>query len=319
MSHPVIAVDHARVSLLASVLRRLADMKAYSFCTEGLHPPAGAPGVVDLFFASTAHQYGFWHLREDRYAEPMRARIDGIESKGSDYLARCFLRAWRADPNAFAVERLAGWSGDEVERLFRDDEGRNPLPMPESHVQIFRDAALWFTENGVRPADLIAEVHATSAPLQAFLDRVSGIPGYDEDPLRKKSMLLAMILMNRPERFLRAPDQDSTVPIIDYHLQRSALRTGMVVVHDDAIRRVLEERIVIDPGTERAIRLSTRDAIQRLMDASGLGMAELDAFFFENRTRCPEMTEPQCDVCPVEAVCARRTRLFQPVHRTTAY
>jgi hypothetical protein len=42
-------------------------------------------------------------------------------------------------------------------------------------------------------------------------------------------------------------------------------------------------------------------------------------FFFTNRTRCPEMTDPQCPVCPVQDVCARRTSLFQPVFRTEAY
>jgi hypothetical protein len=55
------------------------------------------------------------------------------------------------------------------------------------------------------------------------------------------------------------------------------------------------------------------------MARSGLSAAAVDWFFFQNRTRCPESIEPDCPACPVQAVCARETRLFQPVFRTTAY
>jgi len=31
------------------------------------------------------------------------------------------------------------------------------------------------------------------------------------------------------------------------------------------------------------------------------------------------MTEPECSHCPIDAVCAHRKELFQPVMRTTDY
>jgi len=52
---------------------------------------------------------------------------------------------------------------------------------------------------------------------------------------------------------------------------------------------------------------------------SGKSMGAVDWFFFGARRRCPEMTEPECAVCPVDPVCGHHTELFQPVMRTTFY
>ena len=145
------------------------------------------------------------------------------------------------------------------------------------------------------------------------------IPGYAEDPLQKKAMLLAIVLENRPERFLKVADPESAVPIIDYHLQRSALRTGLVRVADPALRKKLEARELLSEAEEGRVRAATYAAIGKLIARSGLSAAAVDWFFFQNRTRCPETTEPKCAECPVQAICARATRLFQPVFRTTAY
>jgi hypothetical protein len=70
---------------------------------------------------------------------------------------------------------------------------------------------------------------------------------------------------------------------------------------------------------EAEVREATYEAIRRLMARSELSAAAVDWFFFQNRTRCPETTEPDCPACPVQAICARETKLFQPVWRTTAY
>ena len=49
-------------------------------------------------------------------------------------------------------------------------------------------------------------------------------------------------------------------------------------------------------------------------------VAIVNGFFFANaRKRCPEMTEPQCRLCPLDPVCAHRKEFFQPVLRTSFY
>jgi hypothetical protein len=52
---------------------------------------------------------------------------------------------------------------------------------------------------------------------------------------------------------------------------------------------------------------------------SGKGIGSLDWFFFQNRRRCPEMTDPDCPRCEIRTVCPQRKDLFQPVLRTTFY
>jgi hypothetical protein len=52
---------------------------------------------------------------------------------------------------------------------------------------------------------------------------------------------------------------------------------------------------------------------------SGKSIQAVDWFFFNFRRRCPEMTEPECALCPVDPVCAHRKELFQPVFRTAFY
>ena len=315
-------VDLHRVRRFALLLPQLGEVQAFDFCTGGegtLYPPREAEGVLEFFFFACTHQYGFWHLDGDRYAGPMLATIDEVRAKGSDFLTRCLMRAWRQDPAFFAPANLARLTDADCEALFQDDEGFNPLPQWPTHLALIRRYADWFLSRHESPAHLLARAQGEAQPLAAFLRLAGEVPGYAEDPLQKKLMLLAIILENRPEHFLRVSDPQSAVPIIDYHLQRSALRTGLVVVDNPTLAARLEQRQLVTAAQEDAVRRATYEAITLLVEYSGLSVAAIDWFFFTNRTRCPEMTEPRCATCPVRAVCARRKQLFQPIFLTTAY
>lgn len=315
----MVRVDQSQVERFAEFFESARDVKAFDFCHTGevpVYPPAGAPGVLEYFFFNAAHQFGFWRLEGDRYAGPMVATVEGRALKGSDYVSFCLTRLWRADPGAFAPSRVAG---TDWRRVWADDSGDCPLPMWEAHAEIIRRYAEWFVPHPTSPAEILAAIHAEPRSLAAFLERAGKIPGYREDPLRKKLLLLAIMLENRPERFLRVTDPESYEPIIDYHLQRSALRTGLVRVDEPSLRERLVARRKVEASEERTLRRATFDAVRALVLRSGRSVAEIDYFFFMNQTRCPEMSEPQCGICPVNSCCARETSLFQPVFRTTAY
>lgn len=318
----MVYIDDARVDVFAAFLREADEVRPFHFCGDGPGdslPPAGAPGALDAFFFATAHQYGFWLESDARYNGPMIARIDGREMKGSDFLFRCVTRALESRAEFFAPAHLATLSDEDWNRVFADDAGRNPLPAWSTNRDIIRSYVAWFAGARVTPRELVSRVNAAERPLASFLSVVGCIPGYAEDPLRKKLMLLAVILENRPERFLRVTDSDAYEPIIDYHLQRSALRTGLVVIDDPNLRTAIVERRVIAAAAEESIRRATFEAVRRLVARSGRSVAAVDWFFFTNRRRCPEMTIPDCEACPVRGICRRDTALFQPIHRTTAY
>ena len=318
----MISMDDRQIAAFAERLRNSADVQPFDFCTrsEGfIYPERNRPGVLETFFFACAHQFGFWTLAGNCWEKPMVARLDGRDLKGSDYLFRACTRAGRADPQAFAPSKLAARSNAQLADVFRGDDETNPLPMWPDHLALIRGYADWFVERDLGPADVLRRAAAAPKPLFELLAILAEIPGYAEDPLQKKAMLLAIVLENRPERFLKVSDPESAVPIIDYHLQRSALRTGLVRVDDPALRKKLVARELLSRAEEELVRAATYEAIQKLMARSGLSAAAVDWFFFQNRTRCPETTEPDCPTCPVQPICARETKLFQPVIRTTAY
>ena len=108
-------------------------------------------------------------------------------------------------------------------------------------------------------------------------------------------------------------------PIVDYHVQRSLLRLGVVEVQDPALHARLVARERLEPPDEDAVRRAAFRAMERLREESGRSMAACDYFLFQMRHRCPEMREPECARCPADPVCAHRKELFQPVRRTTFY
>jgi len=172
---------------------------------------------------------------------------------------------------------------------------------------------------GWTPAGLLESANASDRPIAGFLGQLDHVGGYKEDPLRKKSALLAAILIQRPEGWLRpAPDED-VPPIVDYHCMRSCLRLGLVRLEDDGLRGRVERRRLVSAAEEAAIREGCFEAVAEVHRASGRPMGAVDWFFFQNRTRCPEMTAPDCAACPADPVCAHAKALFQPVFRTTAY
>ena len=315
-------IDDRQLDAFAKHLRAASEAAPFDFCalSEGfIYPERNDPGVLDHFFFACAHQFGFWTLSGDRWEKPMIARLDGRDLKGSDFLWRACTRAGQREPGIFAPASLAAKNDAQLDVLFHDDDGCNPLPMWPEHLALVRGCAGWFARRNTTPAEVVRRVNAEPKPLRALLSILAEIPGYAEDPLRKKAMLLAIALENRPEHFLRVSDPESAVPIIDYHLQRSALRTGLVRIGAPALRAKLEARARLAAEEEGIIRAATYDAIAELMARSGLSAAAVDWFFFQNRTRCPEMTAPRCAECPVQPICARETDLFQPVFRTTAY
>ena len=317
-----VTTDPHRLQAFATYLRVAGEVQPFHFCGTGPGqplPPRGAPGVLELFFFVTAHQFGFWYEADGRYQQPMVAPLEGVSLKGSDYLFRCATRAWEKCPEVFAPAQLAALDDQSLSALFQDDQGRNPLPLWTENLNIIRDYTAWFLREATTPAALVDQANQTTHPLESFLARAGTIPGYAEDPLRKKLQLLAVILENRPEHFLRVTDPEAYEPIIDYHLQRSALRTGLVVVHDPALRARLAARQLVSESDEQEVRAVTFDAIRQLVQQSGKSVAAVDWFFFTNRRRCPEMSAPDCAACPVQKICAQHIDLFQPVFRTTAY
>ncbi len=282
-------------------------------------PTEGHPNALDFFFALTLQQFGFWEESNGRYQRPMIAEIDGKTMKGSDYLLSAYFHVLESDPGFFHIDRQANLSKEELASVLEDDHGICPMPALDLHLSEARAYGQDMLQLGVTPSDILRRTKESKKPLDEFLRFLWQVGGYKDDPLQKKSALLAYILVNRPEGFLQPAPGEALPPCIDYHLMRSALRTGIVNVIDPTLRLQLVDRRLMGKDDEYAIRSSVYEAIRMLAEVSGMGMVSVDQIFFQMRRGCPEMSEPECERCVLETVCARDTQLFQPVIRTTYY
>ncbi|MEN8144645.1 MAG: carbohydrate kinase family protein [Gemmatimonadota bacterium] len=315
---PRAAVDEERTAAVAEVLRDAPGVQEFAF-TGDSYPDEDDPGCLDFFFAAALQQFGFWTEADGRYEQPLIATLGGNELKGSDFLWAAYGRWLRDAPEELTPAGHASLEADVFGRRYAADDGCQSMPALDLHFRQARDYGRDMSALGWTPASIVAQANDEALPLAAFLSLLDRVGGYKDDPLRKKSVLLAIILMQRPERFLRSAPGEQTPPIVDYHLQRSCLRTGLVRALDPRLQSRLESRAVVTLDEEEAVRRASYAAAERVCEISGRTMGAVDWFFFQNRSRCPEMTEPYCAACPLDGVCSHEIGLFQPVHRTTYY
>ncbi len=310
--------DPAKIDEVAAILRDAPEVEPFPFVGPRF-PRVDHPRALDLFFASTLQQFCFWTDDGNRYLEPMVAELEGEALKGSDFLAACYTRWLEDAPDELSPDGQAQLSLERLADRLSDDHGTCPLPDLETRLQLAREYGRDLVQLGAEPTDLVRTANSSARPLAALLRALDRVGGYKEDPLRKKSALLAIILRQRPEEFLRSAPDDDSPPIVDYHVQRSCLRMGLVRLSDANLATRVARRELLSQNEESAIRAACFDAVAELQVRSGRSMGAVDWFLFQNRSRCPEMSAPRCASCPVDPVCAHLEELFQPVRRTTFY
>jgi hypothetical protein len=315
---PRVRVNAGQVRKAAKMISTLTEVAPYPFVSPEL-PPVGGPRALEYFFAATLQQFSFWTVQDNRYHRPLLAKIGRVERKGSDYLWYAFNRRVEQDADFCSPERQANLSREELLEVFRTDDGNDPMPALDLHLEQARRYGQDMVALQLGPRSLLQKAMTSAQPLQTFLEILDQIGGYKEDPLRKKSSLLALILKDRPEGFLSLGPDEELAPIIDYHLMRSCLRVGLVEVIDEGLKMKLLNRQVVSPEEEWAVRYPSYLANEQLIALSGKGTGAVDQFFFGARKRCPEMSDPDCGSCQLDPVCDHRKELFQPVLRTSNY
>jgi sugar/nucleoside kinase (ribokinase family) len=313
-----VQVNDVQVREVAEKISTISEASPFPFVSPEV-PPVGHPSALDFFFAFTLQQFSFWSEQNNRYHQPLIARIRGVEQKGSDYLWDAFWRRVEVDPDFCSPERQANLSREDLLEVFRADNGDDPMPALDLHLEQTHTYGRDMLALQLTPQVVLDKALASAQPLQTFLVTLDQIGGYKEDPLRKKSSLLAMILNQRPENFLPLRNDEQVEPVIDYHALRSCLRIGLIDVNDDELKNKLTNRQIVSPAEEWAVRYAAYLAIEQVTALSGKSQGAVDWFFFSARKRCPEMSEPECRFCLVDPVCAHRKELFQPVLRTTFY
>ncbi len=324
-----VSIDKGQIQLVAEVLKNMPatgkGLNFYSFNIGGvetfasdLYPPLDHPHALKFFFFAVMHDFGFWYGDDRGYLAPLYGIYKGKESKGSDLMWKALTTVLWLKTEQFDPAFLADISPKDLAKMFSDDNGPIPFPDFETRLQLTRAYGRWFVEEGSGPADILLLANKSDGPLEEFIYWVRQLPGYNRDPFDKKNFLLAMVLANRPEEFLKVKDPQNWRPILDYHLMRLALRLGMVELSDNYLFQNTGRKWV-NSVSEWGIRLAVYRAIGELIRKSGRSMFFVDEKMWMGREYCPEMTVPVCSKCIFEPVCKKRIKLFQPVFRTTNY
>jgi sugar/nucleoside kinase (ribokinase family) len=312
-----VTVNAAQVRSIAKLVAGLPDITPFAFTGPDL-PEPGHSATLDYFFTSTLQQFSFWTATDTQYERPLVATVSGEERKGAFYLFRAWLRWLENDPEKLTPAGQAKLSREDMLAVLCADDGTDPMPVLDMHLELARQYGRDMLALDLTPQKVLAQVHASALPLCALFQLLDHIGGYKEDPLRKKAGLLAIILQQRPEAFLRSGEEE-VPPVVDYHVMRSCLRTGLIDVTDGKLAARLVGRRLLSEADEWSVRNAAHAAIEQVVEKSGKSMGAVDWFFFQARKRCPEMIEPRCDLCVVDPVCAHRKELFQPVRRTSFY
>lgn len=330
---PEVKINRKRIKQIATVVATLPTRASLNFYSvtdrEGkelvlrdMYPSTDAPrnNVINFFCFVGWNNFGFWLRDEKGYVAPLYGTLGGKQNiKGSDLLWRLAKRAFDKNPEVFSPFRCSPpLRRHEWMAIMSDDNGPVPLLATDERYEMYLRYVSSFVENGISPTALVDRAQATTNPIEWFLASFGCIPGYKEDPLKKKAILLAMALANRPEKFLTAPHSFSWPTIVDTHLQRIALRQGLITL-PKAWEKENTERLHTSVSRERAIRMATAQAIEEVIKHSDRTMPEVDVIFWMARKYCPEMQVPECASCKFANACAKRTELFQPILETTAY
>ena len=319
--HPItdqrVVLNFNQIDKVAGLIAASDEATAYDFTGPDL-PESGHPAAVDYFFATSLQQFGFWTHADGHYQRPLVATVDGEQRKGAFYLFRAYLRWLHHSPEMLTPAAQATLGTADLLAVLRDDGGNDPMPAIEMHAAAARSYGNDMLALELTPSSLLETANRSATPIATLLQQLDNVSGYKEDPLRKKSALLAIMLRQRPEAFLLDRGDDAP-PIVDYHVMRSCLRIGLLDVRDDDLRRQLEDRALLSTDDEWAVRSAAYRAVEQLLEKSGKSMGAVDWFLFQARQRCPEMTEPDCSACAVDPICLHRKALFQPVIRTSFY
>jgi sugar/nucleoside kinase (ribokinase family) len=314
-----IKINKDQVEKISAIVKTLPEADPHDFVLPYL-PIINHPQALEYFFTVILHQFSFWNDNGSNYTTPLIAEIDGQKLKGSAYLFASYTKKLLTDPSFFTAERQAKVTEQELIEVFRADDGSVPMPAIDLHVQQSIQYGQDLIKLNLNPQKILDKAKNSSKPLKTLTKILDHIGGYKEDPIRKKLNLLILALNQRPEKFFEFGNNEAILPVVDYHCMRACLRTGLIEVIDSKLRDKIENRELIDADEEWAIRFGGYKIQEQVEILSGKNIGAVDWFFFNyTRNHCFEMSEPDCENCAVDSVCAHRKELFQPVLRTTFY
>jgi hypothetical protein len=138
-----------------------------------------------------------------------------------------------------------------------------------------------------------------------YLEKTGEFRAFD-DPLHKLQMVLSYFLHGR-----KLIDWEPSLPAIDYHMCRIALRTGIVEMPVQPEWYYL--RMATDDEKDiQKIRGTTMDAFKALVEMKGISGEICDNIFWGIAKKYCHDNNPDCENCPLKNGCRKNTQFKTP-------
>lgn len=107
------------------------------------------------------------------------------------------------------------------------------------------------------------------------------------DPLKKKSTVAVKFMAE--SGLLKIKDPENIIPMMDYHMQRTLLRTGCIEIMDKELKQALRARRNL--SSDKEIRNASVVAMQKIAKYANKSVLDMNDFFWPlGRSCCKEKT-----------------------------
>ncbi len=260
--HALFRVNTRRVKTLADAMRRLSYVpRPYGFlpAIQGADRARHLANFV-LFMAAIDHDT---HRPNQKFEDV----VDGRPMHGSDLLYALAERAKTADLRLFLPDAFATVSDPAVADMFTSPAGKQPADVV-GRAETFRDCARRLNdEYGGDALRLVAVCNRRLGGPGGLLVRLSSFPAFS-DPVGKKSALLVKLLIR--EGLFDPLDPGQIAVAVDHVIMTMALRSGIVLTADSAVRGAIESGTPLDAMQIGLLRDVAKEAMVQLTIDSGL-------------------------------------------------
>ena len=218
--------------------------------------------------------------------------VEGRYVRGSNYILSLMAKKAREDPAILDPKRMAELEiGDFISWFGPLGEARVPR-RPGERVALLRDTAeRLLAQYGGSVLALLEACSGRIGGPGGLRERLASFKAFD-DPLAKKTMVFAILA--KKEGLWEPSDPENITVGVDYHLQRVALRSGMVKVVDEKLLRKLRARRFVSSREHHEIREACLKAYTCVSEFSGLSQMEVDQIFWHIGRNCCRAEEPVC-------------------------
>ena len=274
-------VDEAACSRIARKIKGIGLREAYQTIIPKELDRELALRVLFFFSVINYDTRGLWGMVKGRLA------------RGSDLLLRTLISLAEERPSSLDPSHIATLKLEDFMSWF-GEPGEGKLPRrPSERVALLRDAAeRLLRDYGGSVSALLDACEGRVGGPGGLKERLSAFKAFD-DPLAKKTMVFAILA--RSEGLWEPVDPENITVGVDYHLQRVALRSGMVVVLDEGLLKKLLLRRFVSEEEHNAIRMACLRAYGLVGRFSSRSQIELDQLFWHlGRSCCHHRREPAC-------------------------